>query len=71
MLLDDPGDGSSRKEGGRRVKIVISFQDEMKWKEVSRVWMLLQPVFPAWLDKWARALFACCKTWQYLMVKLL
>ncbi|XP_060118190.1 neuron navigator 2 isoform X2 [Heteronotia binoei] len=36
MLLDDSGDGSSRKEGGRRVKIVISFQDEVKWKEDSR-----------------------------------
>ncbi|XP_068004447.1 neuron navigator 2 isoform X4 [Melanerpes formicivorus] len=33
MLLDDPGDGSARKEGGRHVKIVVSFQDEMKWKE--------------------------------------
>ncbi|XP_077178153.1 neuron navigator 2 isoform X4 [Paroedura picta] len=36
MLLDDPSDGSSRKEGGRRVKIVISFQDDVKWKEDSR-----------------------------------
>ncbi|KAM3670760.1 neuron navigator 2 [Ammospiza maritima maritima] len=36
MLLDDPGDGSARKEGGRHVKIVVSFQDEMKWKEDSR-----------------------------------
>uniref|UniRef100_A0A7M4EQW9 Neuron navigator 2 n=1 Tax=Crocodylus porosus TaxID=8502 RepID=A0A7M4EQW9_CROPO len=36
MLLDDPGDGSVRKEGGRHVKIVVSFQDEMKWKEDSR-----------------------------------
>ncbi|XP_066493011.1 neuron navigator 2 isoform X2 [Tiliqua scincoides] len=36
MLLDDPGDGSSRKEGGRHVKIVVSFQDEVKWKEDSR-----------------------------------
>lgn len=35
MLLDDTGDGSARKEGGRHVKIVVSFQDEMKWKEVS------------------------------------
>ncbi|XP_054027555.1 neuron navigator 2 isoform X8 [Dryobates pubescens] len=33
MLLDDTGDGSARKEGGRHVKIVVSFQDEMKWKE--------------------------------------
>lgn len=37
MLLDDTGDGSARKEGGRHVKIVVSFQDEMKWKEVSCV----------------------------------
>ncbi|XP_071664913.1 neuron navigator 2 isoform X9 [Patagioenas fasciata] len=36
MLLDDTGDGSARKEGGRHVKIVVSFQDEMKWKEDSR-----------------------------------
>uniref|UniRef100_A0A8C9N4U3 Neuron navigator 2 n=1 Tax=Serinus canaria TaxID=9135 RepID=A0A8C9N4U3_SERCA len=36
MLLDDSGDGSARKEGGRHVKIVVSFQDEMKWKEDSR-----------------------------------
>nr|XP_020638528.1 neuron navigator 2 isoform X4 [Pogona vitticeps] len=36
MLLDDPSDGSSRKESGRHVKIVVSFQDEMKWKEDSR-----------------------------------
>ncbi|KFQ39550.1 Neuron navigator 2, partial [Mesitornis unicolor] len=36
MLLDDTGDGSSRKEGGRHVKIVVNFQDEMKWKEDSR-----------------------------------
>ncbi|XP_064571887.1 neuron navigator 2 isoform X3 [Zonotrichia leucophrys gambelii] len=36
MLLDDPGDGSARKEGGRHVRIVVSFQDEMKWKEDSR-----------------------------------
>uniref|UniRef100_A0A8C3CDP2 Neuron navigator 2 n=1 Tax=Cairina moschata TaxID=8855 RepID=A0A8C3CDP2_CAIMO len=36
MLLDDPGDGSARKEGGRHVKIVVNFQDEMKWKEDSR-----------------------------------
>ncbi|NXU81406.1 NAV2 protein, partial [Oreotrochilus melanogaster] len=33
MLLDDTGDGSARKEGGRHVKIVVNFQDEMKWKE--------------------------------------
>lgn len=37
MLLDDTGDGSARKEGGRHVKIVVSFQDEMKWKEVSYI----------------------------------
>ncbi|NXK66358.1 NAV2 protein, partial [Sylvietta virens] len=36
MLLDDSGDGSARKEGGRHVKIVVNFQDEMKWKEDSR-----------------------------------
>ncbi|KAH0620829.1 hypothetical protein JD844_021636 [Phrynosoma platyrhinos] len=36
MLLDDSSDGSSRKEGGRHVKIVVSFQDEVKWKEDSR-----------------------------------
>ncbi|NXR34173.1 NAV2 protein, partial [Zosterops hypoxanthus] len=36
MLLDDNGDGSARKEGGRHVKIVVNFQDEVKWKEDSR-----------------------------------
>ncbi|XP_043403785.1 neuron navigator 2 isoform X4 [Chelonia mydas] len=36
MLLDDPGDGCARKEGGRHVKIVVNFQDEIKWKEDSR-----------------------------------
>uniref|UniRef100_A0A8C0UHC3 Neuron navigator 2 n=1 Tax=Cyanistes caeruleus TaxID=156563 RepID=A0A8C0UHC3_CYACU len=36
MLLDDTGDGSGRKEGGRHVKILVNFQDEMKWKEDSR-----------------------------------
>ncbi|XP_067414296.1 neuron navigator 2 isoform X4 [Emydura macquarii macquarii] len=36
MLLDDAGDGCTRKEGGRHVKIVVNFQDEMKWKEDSR-----------------------------------
>ncbi|XP_039580916.1 neuron navigator 2 isoform X3 [Passer montanus] len=36
MLLDDTGDGSARKEGGRNVKIVVNFQDKMKWKEDSR-----------------------------------
>ena len=35
MLLDDAGECSARKEGGRHVKIVVSFQEEMKWKEVS------------------------------------
>ncbi|XP_008588560.1 PREDICTED: neuron navigator 2 [Galeopterus variegatus] len=33
MLLDDTGECSARKEGGRHVKIVVSFQEEMKWKE--------------------------------------
>lgn len=37
MLLDDTGECSARKEGGRHVKIVVSFQEQMKWKEVS--WM--------------------------------
>ncbi|XP_076125511.1 neuron navigator 2 isoform X1 [Alosa pseudoharengus] len=32
MLLEDCGDGGSRKEG-RRVKIVVSLEDEAKWKE--------------------------------------
>ncbi|XP_074853779.1 neuron navigator 2 isoform X4 [Carettochelys insculpta] len=36
MLLDDTGDGCARKEGGRHVKIVVNFQDEIKWKEDSR-----------------------------------
>uniref|UniRef100_A0A8C3TIL8 Neuron navigator 2 n=1 Tax=Chelydra serpentina TaxID=8475 RepID=A0A8C3TIL8_CHESE len=36
MLLDDPGDGCARKEGGRHVKIVVNFKDEIKWKEDSR-----------------------------------
>ncbi|NWW33798.1 NAV2 protein, partial [Panurus biarmicus] len=36
MLLDDTGDGSARKEGGRHVKIVVNFQEEIKWKEDSR-----------------------------------
>ncbi|XP_005046416.1 PREDICTED: neuron navigator 2 isoform X4 [Ficedula albicollis] len=36
MLLDDTGDGSARKEGGRHVRIVVNFQDEMKWKEDCR-----------------------------------
>ncbi|XP_001505646.2 neuron navigator 2 isoform X6 [Ornithorhynchus anatinus] len=41
MLLDDTGDSSARKEGGRHVKIVVSFQDEMKWKEDSRPHLFL------------------------------
>ncbi|XP_077902475.1 neuron navigator 2 isoform X2 [Ictidomys tridecemlineatus] len=36
LLLDDTGECSARKEGGRHVKIVVSFQEEMKWKEDSR-----------------------------------
>ncbi|XP_055986604.1 neuron navigator 2 isoform X6 [Sorex fumeus] len=36
MLLDDTGECSARKEGGRHVKIVVSFQEQMKWKEDSR-----------------------------------
>nr|XP_003214710.1 PREDICTED: neuron navigator 2 isoform X1 [Anolis carolinensis] len=36
MLLDDSSDGPSRKEGGRHVKIIVCFQDEVKWKEDSR-----------------------------------
>ncbi|XP_069479573.1 neuron navigator 2 isoform X7 [Ambystoma mexicanum] len=35
MLLDDTGDGALRKEG-RHVKIIVGFQDEMKWREDSR-----------------------------------
>lgn len=41
MLLDDTGECSARKEGGRHVKIVVSFQEEMKWKEVSWILSLL------------------------------
>nr|XP_045001531.1 neuron navigator 2 isoform X6 [Jaculus jaculus] len=33
MLLDDTGECSARKEGGRHVKIVVSFQEAMKWKD--------------------------------------
>ncbi|XP_023558595.1 neuron navigator 2 isoform X9 [Octodon degus] len=33
MLLDGTGECAARKEGGRHVKIVVSFQEEMKWKE--------------------------------------
>ncbi|KAM8808052.1 neuron navigator 2 isoform 3-T3 [Eudromia elegans] len=36
MLLDEPGDGAARREGGRHVKIVVSFQDGMKWREDAR-----------------------------------
>ncbi|XP_030056580.1 LOW QUALITY PROTEIN: neuron navigator 2 [Microcaecilia unicolor] len=36
MLLDDTGDGAMRKEG-RRVKIVVSFQADMKWHEDARL----------------------------------
>lgn len=50
MLLDDTGDGSARKEGGRHVKIVVSFQDEMKWKEVSCI--LSQALTYKWLCLW-------------------
>ncbi|XP_072475455.1 neuron navigator 2 isoform X5 [Notamacropus eugenii] len=41
MLLDDAGECSARKEGGRHVKIVVSLQDEMKWKEDSRPHLFL------------------------------
>ncbi|XP_070131051.1 neuron navigator 2 isoform X14 [Equus caballus] len=41
MLLDDTGECSARKEGGRHVKIVVSFQEEMKWKEDSRPHLFL------------------------------
>ncbi|XP_074086470.1 neuron navigator 2 isoform X8 [Macrotis lagotis] len=41
MLLDDTGECSARKEGGRLVKIVVSLQDEMKWKEDSRPHLFL------------------------------
>ncbi|KAM7085806.1 neuron navigator 2 isoform 2-T2 [Molossus nigricans] len=40
MLLDDT-ECSARKEGGRHVKIVVSFQEEMKWKEDSRPHLFL------------------------------
>lgn len=43
MLLDDAGECSARKEGGRHVKIVVSFQEEMKWKEVSWIPYPAQP----------------------------
>ncbi|XP_078405638.1 neuron navigator 2 isoform X3 [Cetorhinus maximus] len=36
MLLDDNADGSARKEG-RHVKIVVRLQEEMRWKEESRI----------------------------------
>uniref|UniRef100_A0A8C4X4T2 Neuron navigator 2 n=1 Tax=Erpetoichthys calabaricus TaxID=27687 RepID=A0A8C4X4T2_ERPCA len=35
MLLEDNGDGTTRKEG-RHVKIVVILHDEVKWKEESR-----------------------------------
>ncbi|XP_078540354.1 neuron navigator 2 isoform X3 [Lissotriton helveticus] len=35
MLLDDAGDGALRKEG-RHVKIIVSLQEEMRWREDSR-----------------------------------
>ncbi|XP_017652134.1 neuron navigator 2 isoform X2 [Nannospalax galili] len=41
MLLDDPGECSTRKEGGRHVKIVVSFQEAMNWKEDSRPHLFL------------------------------
>uniref|UniRef100_A0A8D2CXW8 Neuron navigator 2 n=1 Tax=Sciurus vulgaris TaxID=55149 RepID=A0A8D2CXW8_SCIVU len=41
LLLDDTGECSARKEGGRHVKIVVSFQEEMKWKEDSRPHLFL------------------------------
>ncbi|XP_069888825.1 neuron navigator 2 isoform X2 [Dipodomys merriami] len=41
MLLDDTGECAARKEGGRHVKIVVSFQEEMKWKEDSRPHLFL------------------------------
>ncbi|XP_072448877.1 neuron navigator 2 isoform X5 [Chiloscyllium punctatum] len=36
MLLEDNADGSARKEG-RHVKIVVRLQEEMRWKEESRI----------------------------------
>ncbi|XP_006865877.1 PREDICTED: neuron navigator 2 isoform X2 [Chrysochloris asiatica] len=41
MLLDDTGECPARKEGGRHVKIVVSFQEQMKWKEDSRPHLFL------------------------------
>ncbi|CAO2614493.1 Neuron navigator 2, partial [Lemmus lemmus] len=41
VLLDDTGECSARKEGGRHVKIVVSFQEAMKWKEDSRPHLFL------------------------------
>jgi neuron navigator 2 len=46
MLLDDTGECSARKEGGRHVKIVVSFQEAMKWKEVSRILLPARLSFP-------------------------
>ncbi|XP_058858505.1 neuron navigator 2 isoform X4 [Acipenser ruthenus] len=36
MLLDDNADGSTTRKEGRHVKIVVSLQNEMKWKEECR-----------------------------------
>lgn len=33
MLLEDNGEGSSRKEG-RHVKVVVTLDEDAKWKEV-------------------------------------
>ncbi|XP_023673183.2 neuron navigator 2 isoform X1 [Paramormyrops kingsleyae] len=35
MLLDDNGDGSTRKEG-RHVKVMVSLEEDVKWKEECR-----------------------------------
>ncbi|XP_053304863.1 neuron navigator 2 isoform X3 [Spea bombifrons] len=40
MLLEDAADGTLRKEA-RRVKIVVSFQEEVKWREDCRPRMFL------------------------------
>lgn len=45
-VADDAGECSARKEGGRHVKIVVSFQEEMKWKEVSGSLTLLSLPLP-------------------------
>ncbi|MGH0137002.1 UNVERIFIED_CONTAM: hypothetical protein FKN15_043143 [Acipenser sinensis] len=36
MLLDDNADGGTTRKEGRHVKIVVSLQNEMKWKEECR-----------------------------------